>query len=119
MGSGSLLEASWRSLGAIKKAWSAKGGLSGAHGTLLDASWGALGSTWPLQEEFQDRFQPSWGPKGSQKGAQKGAKTGSRNDSRSKVRFLQKLLLVNIISMIFEVPGSFWGVKTGSKIESG
>ena len=41
---GSLLEASWRSLGAIKKAWSAKGGLPGAYGTLLDASWGALGA---------------------------------------------------------------------------
>jgi len=44
MGLGGLLEASWRSLGALKKAWSAKGGLPGAYGTLLDASWGALGA---------------------------------------------------------------------------
>ena len=76
MGPGGLLEASWRSLGALKNAWSAKGGLPGSYGALLDASWGALGAekvglngSWPLQEQFQDRFQQSWGPKGSQKGA--------------------------------------------------
>ena len=38
------LEASWRSLGILTKAWSAKGGLLGAYGMLLDASWGALGA---------------------------------------------------------------------------
>ena len=85
---GGLLEVSWRSLGALKKAWLAKGGLPDAYETLLEASWGALGAkkvvlngSWPLQEKFQDRFQPSWGPKGSQKGAQMGSKTESRNDS--------------------------------------
>ena len=44
MGPGGLLEASWRSLGALKKAWSAKWRLPVAYGTLLDASWGALGA---------------------------------------------------------------------------
>ena len=44
MGPGGLLEASWRSLGALKKAWSAKGGLPGAYGALLEASWVALGA---------------------------------------------------------------------------
>ena len=45
------LEASWRALGALlgalealKKAWSAKGGLPEAYGALLDGSWGALGA---------------------------------------------------------------------------
>ena len=38
------LEASWRSLGALKKAWLAKGGLPDAYETLLEASWGALGA---------------------------------------------------------------------------
>ena len=44
MGPGGVLEASWRPLGALKKAWSAKEGLPGAYGALLDASWGALGA---------------------------------------------------------------------------
>ena len=44
MGPGGLLEASGRFLGALKNAWSAKGGLPVAYGTLLDASWGALGT---------------------------------------------------------------------------
>ena len=43
MGPGSLLEASWGSLGALKKAWSAKGGLPGAYGALWVGFWGALG----------------------------------------------------------------------------
>ena len=38
------METSWRSLGALKKAWSAKWRLPVAYGTLLDASWGALGA---------------------------------------------------------------------------
>ena len=37
-GPGEVLEASWRSLGALKDAWSAKGGLLGAYGSLLEAS---------------------------------------------------------------------------------
>ena len=43
MGPGGLLEACWRSLEALKNAWSAKGELPVAYGTLLDASWGAPG----------------------------------------------------------------------------
>ena len=33
------LEVSWRSLAALKEAWSAKGRLPGAYGALLDGSW--------------------------------------------------------------------------------
>ena len=44
MGPGGLLEASWRPLGALKRAWSAKGGLPVAYGTLLDAFSRALGA---------------------------------------------------------------------------
>ena len=38
------LEASWRSLGALKKAWSTKWRLPVAYGTLLDAFSRALGA---------------------------------------------------------------------------
>ena len=38
------LEASWMFLGALKKAWSAGRGFSGAYGALLDASWSRLGA---------------------------------------------------------------------------
>ena len=38
------MEASWRSLGALRKAWSAKGGLPVDYGRLLDASWSDLGA---------------------------------------------------------------------------
>ena len=38
------LEASWRVLGGLFLAWSAKGGLPGAYGALLEASWVALGA---------------------------------------------------------------------------
>ena len=44
MGPGGLLEASWRSLGALRKAWSAKGGLPVDYGRLLDASWSDRGA---------------------------------------------------------------------------
>ena len=52
IGPGGLLEGSWRSLRALRQAWSAKGGLPGAYGALLEASWVALGVE-------------NWGPKGS------------------------------------------------------
>ena len=42
-GLGEALEASWGSLGTLRKAWSAEGGLPAAYGTLLGGSWGALG----------------------------------------------------------------------------
>ena len=44
LGPGGLLEASWRPLGALKRAWSTKGGLPVAYGTLLDAFSRALGA---------------------------------------------------------------------------
>ena len=88
MGPGGHLEGSWRPLGALEEAWSAKGRLPGAYGALLDASWPALGAvrarktlpsiaSWPVQEEFQDWFQLSRGSKmGPGEGSKKGAKTG-------------------------------------------
>ena len=105
MGPGGLLEACWRSLEALKKGWSAKGGLPVVYGTLLDASWGALGAekkvvlngSWPLQEEFQDRFQRFGGPKGSQKGGQEDPKIESRRRLEVKTRFLQKVLIIIIV----------------------
>ena len=83
MGPGGHLEGSWRPLGALEEAWSAKGRLPGA-------SWPALGAvrarktlpsiaSWPVQEEFQDWFQLSRGSKmGPGEGSEKGAKTGPR-----------------------------------------
>ena len=52
MGPGGLLEVSWRSLGALRKAWSAKGGLPVAYGTLLDASWSDLGADKSCLEQL-------------------------------------------------------------------
>ena len=90
MGSGGHLEGSWRPLGALEEAWSAKWRLPGAYGALLDASWPALGAvrarktlsliaSWPVQEEFRDWFQLSRGStKGPGEGSKKGAKTGPR-----------------------------------------
>ena len=88
MGSGSPLEASWRSLGALKRLGRRRGGFQGLMGrawtplgTLLGPKKVVLNGSWPLQEEFQERFQPSWGPKGSQKGAKRVPKTRSKSDS--------------------------------------
>ena len=72
IGPGGLLEGSWRSLGALKKAWSAKGGLPGAYGSLLEASRGARGKALErllaTQRQFsQDKFQPSWGQTAAQR----------------------------------------------------
>ena len=83
MDPGGLLEASWRLLGALKKAWSAKGWLPGAYGALLERSWrppgppktsalgrpegtqetgfSDLGGQMPSQKEF--RRVPNQGPK--------------------------------------------------------
>ena len=44
MGPGGHQEGSWRPLGALEEAWSAKGRLPGAYGALLDASWPAPGA---------------------------------------------------------------------------
>ena len=85
MGPGGLLEGSWRHLGALEEAWSAKGRFPGAYGALLDASWPALGAvrarktlpsiaSWPVQEEFQDWFQLSRPKSGPERGPKRGQK---------------------------------------------
>ena len=91
------LEVSWRSLGTLKQAWSAKGGfqwLMGRSWTPIGAILGpkkvVLNGSWPLQEEFQDRFQPSWGPKASRKGGQERPKSSPTGDSSSKHDFFKK-----------------------------
>ena len=70
-GPGGVLEASWRRVGAIKKAWSAKGGLPGAYGALLEASWGALGG---VLERSWTVLEAPWTPKGRPKEAQEAPK---------------------------------------------
>ena len=68
MGPGGHLEGSWRPLGALEEAWSAKGRLPGAYGALLDASWTPLGrlrelkhivgiGSWPAQGHQGDWFR--------------------------------------------------------------
>ena len=66
-GSGGVLEASWRRVGAIKKAWSAKGGLQGLPGrswerlgALLGASWSALGPSWRPPGRPKAAPNPKW-----------------------------------------------------------
>ena len=71
MGPGGVLEASWRRVGAIKKAWSAKGGLPGAYGALLEASWGALGG---VLERSWTVLEAPWTAKGRPKEAQEAPK---------------------------------------------
>ena len=108
---GSLQKTSWRSLGALKKAWSAKGRLSAKIFWLMGRSWTPLGAllgpkkvvlngSWPLQEQFQDRFQPkeihlnpSWPvlkkfqdrfqPSWVPEGVPKAAQEGLKSSSRS------------------------------------
>ena len=60
MGSGSPLEASWKSLGALKRLGRQRGDFQG----LMGRAWTPLGS-WPLKEEFQESVQPSWVRKAS------------------------------------------------------
>ena len=93
------LEASWRSLGALKKAWSAKGGLPGSYGALFDASWGALGAEKSSLERLlaaprgiPRQVSAILEAKSLPKGFPKGEQTRSKSDSSSKTRFLQKLL---------------------------
>ena len=85
MGPGGLLAASWRSLGALKKAWSAKGGLPVAYGTLLDASWGALGTEKSSLERLlaaprgtPRQFSAIWGAKRLPKGRPRGSQIESK-----------------------------------------
>ena len=64
-GPGEALEASWGSLGALKDAWSAKGGRlgrsRGVRGELLEPSWDTRGPKWlpfggPFGGTFRDTF---------------------------------------------------------------
>ena len=55
-GSGGLFDVPWRPLGALKQAWSAKGGLLGAYGSLLEASWSALGALLELSGAVLEAF---------------------------------------------------------------
>ena len=103
MGPGGLLEASWRSLGALKKAWSAKGGLPGAYGALLDASWVALGAEKRSLERLlaaprgiPRQVSAILGAKRLPKGRPRGSKIESKRQLELKTRFLQKSLSFNI-----------------------
>ena len=70
----SRLEVSWRRVGAIKKAWSAKGGLPGASRVLWGALGSVLGRSWRRSGALLDRLggfldaqrSPKGGPRGSQ-----------------------------------------------------
>ena len=53
IGPGGVLEASWRALGALTKAWSAQVGLPGASGSLLERSWNALGGLWGRKDVIE------------------------------------------------------------------
>ena len=103
MGPGGLLEVSWRSLGALRKAWSAKGGLPVAYGTLLDASWSDLGADKSCLEQLLAAPRgiprqvsailgatrlPKWGPRGS--------KIESKRRLELKRRFLQNVCFFSV-----------------------
>ena len=75
-------EASWKPLGAVKKAWWAKEGLQGAYGALLEASWGALGR---LLEPSWTVLEASSTPRSCPKEAQKAPKWSSRSVLRRKL----------------------------------
>ena len=118
IGPGGLLEASWRSLAALKRAWSAKGGLPGAYGALLVPKKEVLNGSWPLQEEFQDRFQPSRGPKAPEREAkrvqnrvQEATRAENTTSSKNNVFFQYK-------SLFFKVPGSIFGCQNRYKMAS-
>ena len=97
------MEASWRSLGALKKAWSAKGGLPGADGALLDASWGALGAQKSSLEQLlaalrgiPRQVSAILGAKRLPKGRPRGSKIESKRRLELKKLFLQKMYIFSI-----------------------
>ena len=107
------MEAFWKSLGALKKAWSAKVGLPVAYGTLLDASWSDLGAEKSCLERLlaAPRGMPRQvsailGAKMLPKGSPRGSKIESKTRLDVKMRFLQKAMFFQNKSLIFEVPGS-------------
>ena len=125
IGPGGLLEGSWRSLGALKKAWSAKGGLPGAYGALLEASWVALGAEKRSLErllaaprgiprEVSAILRAKRLPKRSPGGSQ----IGSRRRLQLKRAKSQNLEDVSRNSLIFKVPGPPFGSKNGTKTGS-
>ena len=119
------LEASWRLLGVLKKAWSAKGRLPGACGELLDASWGALGAEKSSLERLlaaprgiPRQVSAILGTKRLPKGGPKGAQNEVQKRFELKVAKSQKSTTVHRICLIFEVPGHPFAAKTGSKTGS-
>ena len=93
---GGLLEVSWRSLGALKKAWLAKGGLPDAYEKLLEASWGALGAKKSSLErllaaprEIPRQVSAILGAKRLPKGSPRGSKIEPKRRLEPKTRFLQ------------------------------
>ena len=125
IGPGGLLEGSWRSLGALKKAWSAKGGLPGAYGALLEASWVALGAEKRSLERLlaaprgiPREVSAILGAKRLPKGRPGGSKIESKRQLELKMRFLQKSLFFQYNSLIFKVPGSMIGCQNRYKMAS-
>ena len=126
IGPGGLLEGSWRSLGALKKAWSAKGGLPGAYGALLEASWVALGAEKRNLERLlaaprgiPREVSAILGAKRLPKGRPRGSKIESKTRLKLKTRFLQKVLFFpQRNSLIFEVSGSLCGCQNRYKMAS-
>ena len=123
------LEAFWRSLAALKRAWSAKWRLPGAYGALLDASWGALGAEKRSLERLlaaprgiPREVSAILGAKRLPKGRPGGSKIESKRRLELKTRFLQKPLFFRYKSLIFEVPGSLFfpgkGVGPGFSFSS-
>ena len=125
MGPGGRLEASWRSLGALRKAWSAKGGLPVDYGRLLDASWSDLGGEKSCLERLlaaprgiSRQVSAILGAKRLPKGEPRGSKIETKRRLELKTRFLQKPLFFQWNSLIFEVPGSFFGGQNRHKMAS-
>ena len=93
------LEASWRLLGASKKAWSAQGGLPGAYGSLLNCSWRLLGPKksaleWLLvcPRRIPRQVSATWGAKRLPKWRPRGSRIESKRQLALKKRFLRKAL---------------------------
>ena len=104
MGPGGLLEASWRSLGALRKAWSAKGGLPVDYGRLLDASWSDLGAEKSCLERLlaaprgiPRQVSAILEAKRLPKGRPKGSKIESTRRLKLKTRHLQKVSFYYVI----------------------
>ena len=120
IGPGGLLEGSWRSLGALKKAWSAKGGLPGAYGALLEASWVALGAEKRSLERLlaaprgiPREVSAILGAKGVPKGGPKWVQNKVQKRFKLKMTKSQNLKDVSRNSLTFQVPGSPFRVPSG------